>query len=93
MLGVAIASIINIWRIKTAIHFSLKQTLKRSILIVMLTLLMTLFLITVRKILDPFLSYGDGQIESAIVLIIYAALGGGLYFLIASKTNLLQKIL
>ncbi|MCP3027078.1 polysaccharide biosynthesis protein [Halobacillus sp. A5] len=92
MLGVGAASLLNIWKIKTSIHFSLKPILKRSLFIIILTLLMGFSIIIIRNVLEPFVNYENGQFDSALALVIYVTVSGGLYLLTAYKTKLLQQV-
>jgi len=91
-LAAGIAVILNIWRLKTAIDFSFKQTIKRTLLIMIFTIIMCIVVLGLKWLFAMFLPYGEEQWAAAIMLIIGASIGALVYLRLAYASTLLERI-
>lgn len=92
-LAVGTAVILNLWRIKTSIKFSFRQTYKRFMLIGIFTILMCITIWIVKAILGNFLDYKEDQLAAIIMLISGVGIGGGVYLWLGYESTLLERIL
>ncbi|KGP90204.1 cell division protein [Pontibacillus chungwhensis BH030062] len=85
---------LNLWKIRSAANFSYKQIYKRSLFIIILTILMTVIVLVVKWLLSlTGLSYENGRFQSLTVLLISAGVGGLFYLWVAYQTTLLERVL
>ncbi|MGG1596083.1 Membrane protein involved in the export of O-antigen and teichoic acid [Terribacillus saccharophilus] len=92
-LAVGIATISNFVRIKYALRFPMRQLVKRTILILIFTAIMSVLVIAVKFVLGFVLSYEDGKIAATIIILVCAFVGGSVYLLLAYKSTLLERVL
>lgn len=92
-LGVTTAVVLNFVRIFTSIEFDYKPLYKRTLLILILTIIMTLFVLLVKGLLGIVLNPADSRLDALIVLMISIAAGGIAYLWLTYKTTLLERVL
>ncbi|MDC3415811.1 putative polysaccharide biosynthesis protein [Aquibacillus salsiterrae] len=92
-LAVSSAVVLNLWRIKTSVSFPFKQLIKRSILIGIFTLMMSVAVLLAKYVLSFFFTYQDGRTESVIILLVGVIVGASVYFWFSYKSTLLEQIL
>ncbi len=91
-LASGIAVILNFWRIKTALAFKFKQTIKRTMLIGIFALIMAIVVWILKAIMGIFLPYGEERWAAVLMLVIGAGGGGSVYLLLAYSSTLLERI-
>ncbi|MEN1968163.1 polysaccharide biosynthesis protein [Lentibacillus sp. N15] len=92
-LAVGIAVLLNLWRVVVSIGFPLKQTIKRTILIGIFSLIMALVLWFVEWVVGMFLPYESNRLAAVIMLIVGVVVGGGVYLWLGYFSTLLERIL
>ncbi|RWZ59723.1 polysaccharide biosynthesis protein [Halobacillus fulvus] len=92
-LGVASAVVLNFWRIFTTIEFDFKPLMKRTLLVVILTTIMTLSVLVMRWLLGFVFNPLENRLDALFVLTLSIGTGGIVYLLLAYKTTLLERIL
>lgn len=90
-LAAGIAVILNLWRISTAIQFSYKQLMKRTILIGIFIAIMCLIIILLRFLL--YLVVPEGRFGMSIVLTVCVVAGGMVYLGLAYYSTLMERVL
>ncbi|MBY0124158.1 polysaccharide biosynthesis protein [Bacillus sp. S/N-304-OC-R1] len=91
-IGYAAAIIINLVVIKIFAQYPFKLVFRRSLLIVLITTIMFIGTGIVYKLLTLFLS-PTSNFSAAIIVIISAAVGAGIYFYLSLKTKLIYFLL
>ncbi|MEA1022329.1 lipid II flippase MurJ [Bacillus subtilis] len=79
--------------IKRHAGYSYKILVKRTVLMLVLSAIMGIAVKIVQWVLGFFISYQDGQLQAAIVVVIAAAVGGAVYLYCGYRLGFLQKIL
>lgn len=92
-LAVGTAVILNIWRIKTTVKFSFKETFKRLLLISIFTIIMCLVLFGLKSLLGGVLPYAESRSSAFIMLMIGVTVGGGVYLWLSYQSSLLERVL
>lgn len=94
MTGVAsLATVIaNLWCIKTAIQFPLKQLVKRSILMGIFSTFMAIAVVLMRYGLSFFITYNDGRMANVVILLITVTVGAGIYLWLSYRSTLLEHV-
>lgn len=92
-IGVAAAVVLNFWRIFTTIEFDFRQLFKRTLLVLILTVLMAFVVIAVKWLFSLFLDPTENRLHAMIVLLFSIGIGGIAYLWMAYKTTLLERIL
>ncbi|WP_099158827.1 putative polysaccharide biosynthesis protein [Virgibacillus ndiopensis] len=92
-LAVAIAVGLNLWRIRTSIQFSFKQLFKRTLLILIFTLIMAITIAIVKAIFGLFIPYETERWAAIIMLFFGVTLGGGVYLWLGYHSTLLERVL
>lgn len=90
-LAVGTAVILNLWRIKTSIQFSFKQTFKRLLLISIFTVIMCIAIWITEEVFGAFLE--KSRLSAIIMLIAGVTAGGGIYLWFGYESTLLERIL
>lgn len=90
-LAVGTAVVLNFWRAKVSVNFSFKQTLKRALLIIILSAIMAVSVLCVKFIFAPFLPYGESRFAALVMLIIGVGVGATVYLWFAYKSTLLER--
>ncbi|CQR48183.1 putative cell division protein YtgP [Paraliobacillus sp. PM-2] len=85
--------ILNVIRIKQSIGFSLRQLMKRTMLIVIFTTITGLAVALMKWILNFWITYNDGRIENVVILAITVTIGAGIYLTLSYASTLLERIL
>lgn len=78
--------------IKRHAGYSYKILVKRGVLMLLLSAVMAIAVKIVQWVLSFFISYEDGQLHAAIVVLIAAVVGGAVYLYCAYRLGFLQKI-
>ncbi len=91
-IAAGIAVILNFWRIKTAIDFRFKQTIKRTILIIIFTLVMCIVVWILKGIMGLFIPYEEERWAAIVMLAIGASGGAVVYLGLAYSSTLLERI-
>lgn len=94
--GIAVltAVVLNLWKIHSAADFSYKQIYKRTLFVLILTILMTIIVLVVKWLLSlTGLHYENGRFAALGVLLISAGIGGTFYLWVAYQTTLLERVL
>ncbi|HLQ71951.1 MAG TPA: polysaccharide biosynthesis C-terminal domain-containing protein, partial [Bacillota bacterium] len=92
-LAVGTAVVLNLWRIKIAIQFDYKQTIKRGALVCIFVLFMFITILIVKGILGTFLDYDTSRFAAILTLICCVTIGGGVYLWFGYYSTLLERTL
>ncbi|SNZ18146.1 polysaccharide transporter, PST family [Terribacillus aidingensis] len=92
-LAVGIATVLNYLKMKHALKFPAKQLTKRAMLILIFTAIMSVVVLIVKFLLGFTLTYKDGSIAAAVIIIVSALAGGSVYMVLAYKSTLLERVL
>ncbi|BAM47015.1 putative polysaccharide biosynthesis protein [Amphibacillus xylanus] len=82
----------NLWCIKTAINFSLKQLFKRTLLMSIFSGLMAIAVIVMKYIVNFFVTYQDGRLANIFILLITVTAGAGVYLLLSYHSTLIERV-
>lgn len=82
----------NLWCIKTAINFSLKQLFKHSLLMGIFSLIMATAVLLVKFILSFFVTYQDGRLANIFILLITVTVGAGIYLWLSYQSTLMERV-
>ncbi|WP_053218846.1 putative polysaccharide biosynthesis protein [Virgibacillus senegalensis] len=93
MLAVFTAVLLNLWRVKQAVAFPLKQFRKRSMLIAIFATIMGVVVWLVKWGLGFFVSYQDGRAEGVFVLAVGVIAGAIVYLWLCYESTLLERVL
>lgn len=85
--------VLNVWRIKYAINFPIRQIVKRTMLIGIFTSIMGLAVWLVTFILSGWISFQDGRLANVLILFIAVTIGAGIYLWLSYQSTLLERIL
>ncbi|MFC4022198.1 oligosaccharide flippase family protein [Oceanobacillus longus] len=91
-IAAGIAVLLNFWRIKTAIDFEFKQTIKRTMLIVIFTLIMCIVVWILKGIMGLFIPYEEERWAAIVMLVVGASGGAVVYLALAYSSTLLERI-
>jgi O-antigen/teichoic acid export membrane protein len=92
-LAVGIATVLNFFKMKHALKFPTQQLTKRTILILIFTAIMSVVVLLVKFLFGFTLTYEDGRIASAVIIMVSALAGGSVYMILAYKSTLLERVL
>lgn len=92
-LAVGVAVLLNLWRVKQSIHFSFKQTIKKTLLIIILSSIMYVAVWLVKTLFGMIIPYADNRLYMIIVLLAGVSVGGIVYLWLAYQSTLLEKVL
>lgn len=93
-LAVLIAVLLNLWKIRAAADFPYRTLLKRSLLVVILTVGMLIVVLITKWLLGMAgLNYEEGRWSALMVLMICTGVGGLFYLWLTYQTTLLERIL
>ncbi len=82
----------NLWCIKTAINFSLKQLFKRTLLMLIFSGLMAIAVMMMKYIVNFFVTYQDGRLANIFILLITVTAGAGVYLLLIYHSTLIERV-
>ncbi|WP_430602594.1 polysaccharide biosynthesis family protein [Enterococcus sp. DIV0724b] len=92
MIGFALSCVLIMRKIKKVSHFNFGLTLRRGLLIFLITLVMMIAAIVMRQFLYLFLD-PTRKFQSFVIIMIVAAFGGAVYGYITLKLRLADKLL
>ncbi|WP_102026725.1 putative polysaccharide biosynthesis protein [Salirhabdus sp. Marseille-P4669] len=92
-LAVLTASILNIWQIQKTTNMSLKPLYKRTLLVLIFTVIMTIVVFIVKGILNGLIFDEPSRLQSIVVVIVSAGIGGYLYLWLSYKSTLMEHVL
>ncbi|UOQ46099.1 polysaccharide biosynthesis protein [Halobacillus salinarum] len=92
-LAVASAVILNLYKIKQAINFSYRQLFKRTLLILILTVIMGASVWLVKWLLGLGLDPMQNRIHALLTLVLSVTAGAIVYLYLSYRTTLLERIL
>lgn len=92
-LAVGVAVLLNLWRIRQSIQFSFKNTIKKLLLIIILSLVMYLVIALVKVLFGMMVPYVESRGYTVIVLFLGVTIGGSVYLWLGYQTTLLEKVL
>ncbi|WP_067841539.1 putative polysaccharide biosynthesis protein [Amphibacillus sediminis] len=82
----------NLWRIKAAIGFPLRQLLKRSVLMGIFTAIMAGAVALLNYGLSFIWTYQDGRIENIIILLLTVPVGMYVYLWLSYHSTLIERV-
>ncbi|MFB1051854.1 oligosaccharide flippase family protein [Paraliobacillus sp. JSM ZJ581] len=85
--------LLNIMRIKKSIDFSLRQLVKRTMLIGIFTTLMGGAVALSKWVLGFWITYTDGRLANILILVVSVTIGAGLYLFLSYSSTLLERVL
>lgn len=91
-IGVGIAVLLNIIRIKKAVDFPFKEIIKRTVLIGIFVILMGIVIFLIKLIVGLFFTYEESRLGLILVLGLGVLGGGYIYLWFAYKSTLLERI-
>ncbi|WP_255248257.1 putative polysaccharide biosynthesis protein [Terribacillus saccharophilus] len=92
-LAVGIATVLNFLKMKHVLKFPVRQLAKRTILIVIFTAIMSAVVLLTKYLLGFAITFRDGQIASAVIILVCAVVGGAVYMILSYKSTLLERVL
>lgn len=92
VIGFSVASYLMIRKIKEIAKFNLSLTLRRSLLVLIITLIMVVFAFVTRQFLYLFLT-PDRKIQAFLIILLVAAVGAGVYGYMTLKLRLADRLL
>lgn len=92
-LATGVAVILNLWRIKSTIQLSFRQTFKRTLLILIFTAIMCVALWIIKILFGMVMPYEESRIATLVVLVSGVGLGGGIYLWFGYQSTLLERVL
>lgn len=91
-LAAGITVILNMWRIKVIVDFRFKETFKRTILIIIFTVIMSIVVLTAKFFIGIFLPFDEERWATTTMLIIGVGIGISIYLFLSYKSTLLERI-
>lgn len=92
-LAVGAAALLNLWRVKSVLNISFKQTYKRGLFIVIFSIVMYLAVLVTKWIFGFFMPFNESRIFATIMLSIGVIVGVIVYFILTYKSTLLDYVL
>lgn len=92
-LGLGIAVVLNLWKIKQAIRFPYLQTAKRTLFMVIFSGMMALSIVLLKWFLGMFLMIDESRTDATIMLTIGIVIGVVVYLFLSYKSTLLSAVL
>jgi len=91
-LASGIAVVLNLYRIKKSIRFEFKQTIKRTMLVGIFTIIMVLIIYLLKMIMGWIMPYAESRMGVTIMLLVGVSGGGGVYLVLAYISTLLEHV-
>jgi O-antigen/teichoic acid export membrane protein len=91
-LALGVTCWLNIRKMRSKGHFNAKLTIRRTVLILLMTLIMLIIALIARQLFGLVLS-SDRKIQAFILSLLVAAVGGAAYIYMALKVRLAEKLL
>lgn len=85
--------IANLWCIKTAINFPLKQLIKRSMLMAIFTGIMAVVVVIVKYFTSFFIESNAGRIENILIILLTVTAGAGVYLWLSYRSTLMERVI
>lgn len=92
-LAVGAAVLVNIWRIKRVLLFSFIQTYKRTLFVVIFSVIMYGAVMFTKLAFGTFLPFDESRIAATLMVGIGVLVGAIVYFVLAYKSTLLDAVL
>ncbi|QDP40920.1 putative polysaccharide biosynthesis protein [Radiobacillus deserti] len=92
-LAVLTAIILNFWRIKQTIGFPMREFTKRSSLMAIFTILMTMAVLITKWILGFWISYEDSRFAAIVTLMVAIPVGALVYLWFSYESTLFERTL
>jgi len=92
ILAAGLAVVLNLWRIKKAASFSYKQIVKRTILIGIFIIFMSIAILLLKFVAGFILPYENTRWATIVMLAIGVVGGGYVYLWLAYKSTLLERV-
>ncbi|UFT98158.1 polysaccharide biosynthesis protein [Radiobacillus kanasensis] len=93
LLAVLIAIVLNFWRIKQTIGFPMREFTKRSALMGIFTVFMTITVLVVKWVLSFWITYEDGRFATVLILMVTVPVGALVYLWFSYESTLLERTL
>lgn len=87
-----IAVILNLWKIRQAILFSYRKSVKLTLLMLIFTGFMVICLLLVKWIFGGMFDYQDGRLDALMMTSIGVITGGGVYLYFGYASTLFERI-
>lgn len=91
-LAVTAAFLANMWRIQKKLQFSLKQTFKRSLFILIFSLIMFVAVLGVKWIAQFIIPFETSRFAATLMLTIGVSFGAIVYFILTYQSTLIEAI-
>ncbi|WP_291290835.1 polysaccharide biosynthesis protein [Enterococcus sp.] len=91
-LALGVTCWLNIRKMRSKGHFNAKLTIRRTVLILLMTLIMLIIALIARQLFGLVLS-SDRKVQAFILSLLVAAVGGAAYIYMALKVRLAEKLL
>ena len=91
-LALGVTCWLNIRKMRSKGHFNAKLTMRRTVLILLMTLIMLIIALIARQLFGLVLS-SDRKVQAFILSLLVAAVGGAAYIYMALKVRLAEKLL
>lgn len=92
-LAVGVAALLNLWRIRKVLHFSYVQTAKRTLFVVVFSIVMWAVIMLTKYLFGFFIPFETSRGGAIIMLAVGIIVGGFVYLFLAYKSTLLEHIL
>jgi O-antigen/teichoic acid export membrane protein len=83
----------NLFRIRRAIAFPLKALLKRSSLMLIFAVFMSIAVFVVQVVMSQWVDYTDGRLSSILILIPAVTIGAYIYLWFSYRSTLLERVM
>ncbi|SDB93828.1 Membrane protein involved in the export of O-antigen and teichoic acid [Pelagirhabdus alkalitolerans] len=84
---------INLWRIRRSVGFPLKAFIKRTVLMMIFTLFMTIAVLVMRQIVGLGLTYEEGRLANIMILMMTVPVGAGVYLWFGYQSTLIERVI
>ncbi|GGA82631.1 putative polysaccharide biosynthesis protein [Ornithinibacillus halotolerans] len=91
-IGLGIAVVLNLLRIKVTIDYPFKQLIKRTLLVLIFVGLMGIVIFIIKLIVGSIFSYEESRLGLSFMLALGVMVGGYVYLWFAYKSTLLERI-
>ena len=92
-LAIGIATMLNLWRIQRAIHFSYIKTFKRTLFMIIFSIVMCIVIYGIKYLFGFFLPYDESRFAATVMLLIGVTIGAFVYLWLTYKSTLMDYVL
>lgn len=92
-LALGTAVFVNVWRIKSVLNFSFLQTYKRTLFVIIFSIVMYFAVLLSKWLFGFFLPFDESRLAATVMLLIGVAVGVVVYFILTYKSTLLDAVL